>query len=252
MVTDEKGPLQPYIDLSQLRFRERDDLEFVFKFWRNIGNKKKFDAKLLWEERCRSYYGARYDAREGVADWDLNMKLAEKASIIYKREFFKWRTHGIAYEVRESAYDYANRTMASVDGLKENGVMVVKWGIFSDIVSGPFYAYGIESENKELLKKSNEKHTQVKMESGGEIKKEENQRKIFTEYFFFALHRLAKMLPNIICGPCCTSFIINQSMSRKSMPLMLEYKSRSKRVKVRGKRSRRLRKSQMKMKRLQQ
>ena len=53
VITDSKGPLAKLIDFGALKFRERDDLEFVFKFWRD--SKKPFDAKALWDHRLRSY-----------------------------------------------------------------------------------------------------------------------------------------------------------------------------------------------------
>jgi dynein assembly factor 3 len=34
VITDSKGPLSKLIDFGALKFRERDDLEFGFKFWR--------------------------------------------------------------------------------------------------------------------------------------------------------------------------------------------------------------------------
>ena len=45
-VTDGEGPLAKLFDFRHLKFRERDDLEFVFKFWRD--QKRGFDAAKLW------------------------------------------------------------------------------------------------------------------------------------------------------------------------------------------------------------
>ncbi|KAJ3285502.1 Dynein assembly factor 3, axonemal [Borealophlyctis nickersoniae] len=151
VVTDGTGLLSKIMDFSQLKFRERDDLEFVFKFWRD--EKRSFDVVRLWDVRLRRLYGIRYDSRENVIDWDYHMKL--KVPLIQKREFMRWRLHGLAFEVRESSYEKANRTMATVDLLKQDGLSVVKWGFFSDAVSGPFFAFGTDSENKELLKTAN-------------------------------------------------------------------------------------------------
>ena len=81
----------------------------------------------------------------------------------------RWREMGIAYEVRESNYNQANRTMATVDAMKEvtrrlpcwnllekDGLTVTKWGYFSDIVLSPYIGFGIESENKKLFEKRND------------------------------------------------------------------------------------------------
>ena len=58
------------------QFRERDALEAVFRFW--AGGEKgpeAFPMSRLWDSRLRQYLGSRYDARHGVSDWDLHMKL---------------------------------------------------------------------------------------------------------------------------------------------------------------------------------
>lgn len=62
-----------------LQFRERDALEAVFRFW--AGGEKgpeAFPMSRLWDSRLRHYLGSRYDARRGVSDWDLHMKLHDR------------------------------------------------------------------------------------------------------------------------------------------------------------------------------
>ncbi len=149
VITDSKGPLSKLIDFGALKFRERDDLEFVFKFWRESETKRPFDVKVLWDHRLRTYlkrfYSTaillimqrRYNTRENIFDWDYNMKLLERvcrfsihksisnysqnpsATIIHRLEYTKWREHGNAHEVRESHYEFPNRTMATVDCLMQ-------------------------------------------------------------------------------------------------------------------------------------
>lgn len=61
------------------QFRERDALEAVFRFW--AGREKgpeAFPMSRLWDSRLRQYLGSRYDARRGVSDWDLHMKLHDR------------------------------------------------------------------------------------------------------------------------------------------------------------------------------
>lgn len=62
-----------------IQFRERDALEAVFLFWSG-GEKgpEVFPMSRLWDSRLRHYLGSRYDARRGVADWDLRMKLHDR------------------------------------------------------------------------------------------------------------------------------------------------------------------------------
>jgi hypothetical protein len=37
LFTDEDGPLAPFVDLSLLKFKERDQLEDAVKSWRDVG-----------------------------------------------------------------------------------------------------------------------------------------------------------------------------------------------------------------------
>ncbi len=46
VITDGKGALADIFDCRHLKFKEKDDLEFVFKFWRDP--KKKFDVATMW------------------------------------------------------------------------------------------------------------------------------------------------------------------------------------------------------------
>lgn len=117
LVTDRSGRLSSITDFSGMRFRERDDLEFVFKFWRGKGL---FLMDEMREERLRAWYGARYDSRTNLADWDYHMNLSKKASIVHVREFEKWRLDGNAFHVSEGSGNnktMANRTFATVNGL---------------------------------------------------------------------------------------------------------------------------------------
>ncbi|KAI8620902.1 hypothetical protein BC830DRAFT_394687 [Chytriomyces sp. MP71] len=157
LLCDCEGSLAPLFDFSPLKSRERDDLEVVFKFWRD-DVKKTYDIEKLWDIRLRSFYGVRYGMRENAADWDYHMKLIKERTIIHKKEFYRWRTLGLAYEVRDCTYDKPNRTTATIDVMKQDGVKVSKWGYFNDIVTGPFIPYGVETEKEELLKKENDIH----------------------------------------------------------------------------------------------
>ncbi|KAJ8026548.1 Dynein assembly factor 3, axonemal [Holothuria leucospilota] len=163
MVTDldylnEKFPL---FDLSALKFKERDHLEAVFKFWRNP-DKMSFDASKFWDNRLRAYLQARYDSRAGAFDWDYNMKLVERdADIIHKTEYSRWRNTGVAFELREASYIIPNKTLASGLIFNSGGEKVARRGYWGDIICSPFLAFGIESQNQDLFKKSNGMHTKT-------------------------------------------------------------------------------------------
>ncbi|KXS18668.1 hypothetical protein M427DRAFT_197113 [Gonapodya prolifera JEL478] len=158
-VTHAEGNITSILDLSQLKFKERDDLEFTFKFWKD--ESKVFDMKTYWENRLRKLYGERYDHRDNLIDWDYQMKLRDKAPMISKAEYSAWRDHGVAFQVRDSAYTHANRSLATVSGMKQSGITVNKWGYFGDIVVGPFLAHGVVTDNKELLKTQNGQHVKT-------------------------------------------------------------------------------------------
>ncbi|XP_042331494.1 dynein axonemal assembly factor 3 [Sceloporus undulatus] len=145
----------PIVDFSALKFRERDQLEAIFQFWRNP-NPQAFQIQQLWDLRVRQYLGNRYDARRGVCDWDLTMKLHEHgANVINTHEFFHWRSTGIAFEMREAAYDVPNKTLASGRLLRHKGEPMPARGYWGDIASGPYITFGIESEDPSLLKMTN-------------------------------------------------------------------------------------------------
>ncbi|KAJ3245595.1 Dynein assembly factor 3, axonemal [Chytriomyces hyalinus] len=163
LLGDNKGPLASLFSLNLLKFRDRDDLEVVFKFWRDDA-KKAYDIEKLWDSRLRRLYGPRYDCRENSVDWDYHMKLVKEVTIIHKTEFLRWRQHGIAYEVRGSTYDKPNRTTATLENMKQDGVKVVKWGYFNDVITGPFIPFGIETENELLLKRDNDMHKHASSE----------------------------------------------------------------------------------------
>ncbi|KAL4690405.1 hypothetical protein H8957_003884 [Semnopithecus entellus] len=148
----------PWLSLRALKFRERDALEAVFRFW--AGGEKgpeAFPMSRLWDSRLRHYLGSRYDARRGVSDWDLRMKLHDRgAQVIHTQEFRRWRDTGVAFELRDSsAYHVPNRTLASGRLLSYRGERVAARGYWGDIATGPFVAFGIEADDESLLRTSN-------------------------------------------------------------------------------------------------
>ncbi|XP_019662698.1 dynein assembly factor 3, axonemal isoform X2 [Ailuropoda melanoleuca] len=148
----------PWFSLGALKFRERDALEAVFRFW--AGGEKgpeAFPMCRLWDSRLRHYLGSRYDARRGVSDWDLHMKLHDRgARVIHIHEFRRWRDTGVAFELRDSsAYHMPNRTLASGRLLSHHGERVAARGYWGDIATGPFVAFGIEADDDSLLRTSN-------------------------------------------------------------------------------------------------
>ncbi len=83
------------IDLSLLKYRERDELENVFKTY---SRRTAFDTDGLRNQRMRGFYAERYDNRRALYDWDWQYALHDNASIIHIKLFRDWRESGIAYE----------------------------------------------------------------------------------------------------------------------------------------------------------
>ncbi|XP_046858961.1 dynein axonemal assembly factor 3-like isoform X2 [Xenia sp. Carnegie-2017] len=160
MVTDLEclGREFPLIDMSLLKFKERDMLEGIFKFWRSR-DVKLFDITKCWDSRLRSHLEVRYDHRNNVYDWDYNMALHRKAPIIKFHEYKTWRDQGVAFEMREDAsYAVANRTLASGLVVTKGGEKFLSRGYWGDIINSPFFAFGIESDEKRLFEKKNDVH----------------------------------------------------------------------------------------------
>lgn len=63
----------------------------------------------IWDQRCRFYYKAHYEARRSQMDWDYWMKLCKKSdtngcihkNIIDYHEFMNWRMTGNAFSLHE-------------------------------------------------------------------------------------------------------------------------------------------------------
>ncbi|XP_069132201.1 dynein axonemal assembly factor 3-like isoform X2 [Argopecten irradians] len=145
----------PIFDLSQLKYKERDFLESIFKFWR-LPDIKYFDAEKVWDLRLRQLMGNRYDNRLNIFDWDLNMKLVYRdADIINSHEYRRWRNKGIAFDLREGSYDIPNRTLASGMVFKHEGERHHRRGYWGDLLVSPYVALGIECEDKSAFKKAN-------------------------------------------------------------------------------------------------
>ena len=150
-------------DFDLLKYKERDFLEGIFKFWRlrNQESKAYFPAEKCWEFRLRNYFGTRYDCRSNAYDWDFAMKLIDRkhAAVIHKKIYAKWRDTGVAFELRDSSYDTPNFTLASSTLLTDprNGDKTGRRGYFGDIIVGPYLAYGIETNDEaKFFKKQND------------------------------------------------------------------------------------------------
>lgn len=153
LVTDSNTELSVF-SFSYLKFKERDALESIFKFWRS---KDLFNISHFWEERLRKSLGVRYDSREGAFDWDYSMNLSDKAKMIRWNEYKKWREDGVAFRKRrDSSYEVPNKTLASgMMVLGNDGEKHPMRGYWGDMIVSPYITFGINSHEKILLEKKN-------------------------------------------------------------------------------------------------
>jgi len=133
-------PLAEKVDLSQLKFKDRDILQDIFKGWfKDVP----FDVEALREQRCRGYYRARYDYRKNLMDYDYQNFIKEVAGIIHWFHYKQFGHTGVAFETRLASYSSPNRTLASyteaMDRSKGSSVQVR--GYWGDIVNGPYHAF---------------------------------------------------------------------------------------------------------------
>lgn len=140
----------PSVSLDSLKYKDRDQLEHIFKFW-SVGGDG-FDILGFWEQRVRGLLGTRYDSRRGVYDWDLHMRYRPYgADVVATQEYNQFREKGVAFLQDDTDPCIPNVTLASFPP----GAKTPASGYFGDVTTGPYPAFGLTSEEKELLKKYN-------------------------------------------------------------------------------------------------
>lgn len=149
--TEYMGCLLPCVSIDQTKYRERDYMENLFNFW-TTGNTNQFNANELWEHRLRQSLGVRYDNRMGIYDWDYHMRLKDVASQICFQEYKHFREHGVAFTWLETEVCRPNVSLAA--GVYKCGDRYLHRGYLGDMVTSPYIAYGLDCEDKEMLKSS--------------------------------------------------------------------------------------------------
>ncbi|XP_077482498.1 dynein axonemal assembly factor 3 [Stigmatopora argus] len=153
--------VHPCFNTAFLKFKERDELARIFKSWMQPASSSTSPVSIAkaWDYRVRQHLGTRYDAKRGCFDWDLTMKLYEKGgSVINKHQYFRWRESGLAFELREGVYQSTNPSLLSSRVFNQRGDKLAMRGYWGDIVSSPYLAFGIETEDESLLKTQNGQH----------------------------------------------------------------------------------------------
>ncbi|CAJ1080957.1 dynein assembly factor 3%2C axonemal-like [Xyrichtys novacula] len=152
----------PCLNTTLLKFKERDELARIFKSWTQPQSSTPILMSKAWDYRVRQHLGTRYDSKKGSFDWDLSMKLHEKGcGIINKQQYMQWRERGVAFEMREGVYQMTNPSLLSSRVFRQKGDKVAVRGYWGDIVSSPYLSFGIETDDKDLLKTQNGQHTKT-------------------------------------------------------------------------------------------
>ena len=111
---DNEAPLADLVDLSKLKFRDRDRMGATVEAWRS--RHEGLDMGALWERRVRHLLGDRYDARQGTFDWDYRYGLKDSggdADLVHLKQYKRWRDTGIAFEFGDQVYEAPNRTLGT-------------------------------------------------------------------------------------------------------------------------------------------
>lgn len=142
----------PIIQFDALKYKEKDSIENIFKYWKNNNG---FNIIKMWDMRIRQNLSVRYDHRKNLFDWDLHMNLhhiigGEK---ITSQEYIYWRDTGVAYTFLETDCTEPNYTFALA--LLKDGDKITAMNYFGDIINGPFPSFGLDCEDKDMLKMGN-------------------------------------------------------------------------------------------------
>jgi len=141
-ITDNsEHPLAKVVDLTHLKYRERDALQDIVKGWKLD---VPFDIESLRDQRCRGYYRTRYDYRKNLMDWDYQSYIKQVAGIIHWLHYKEFCHTGVAFETRLASYSRPNRSLASyTEGRdQKKGTSIQVRGFWGDIINSPYHGFG--------------------------------------------------------------------------------------------------------------
>lgn len=154
VITDDaaKQHCLPIINLDALKYKERDSIENILKYWK-INNG--FDVINMWDRRVRNYLGVRYDHRNNLFDWDLHMNLhrIDGGNRVTGQEYIYWRDTGVAFTFMETDCTEPNYTFALA--LANDGDKITAVDYFGDMLNGPYSSFGLDCEDEDMLKTGN-------------------------------------------------------------------------------------------------
>lgn len=148
ITNDIKCPLsiRKICDFSTLKFKDRDDIEEIFKSW---SSKVPYDIEKQRDKRLRHYYKENYDYRGNFVDWDFNNYLYSY-QVIEPTQYRRFRQHGQAFESKLETYKIPNRTFSSyAEGKKSDSKdSCLVRGYWADTIISPYFAFGCDADGK--------------------------------------------------------------------------------------------------------
>lgn len=155
MITDSQMLFEkvPMFDISYLKYKQRDYLDTLFKFWSSPN--RDFDIVKIWDNNLRRLTKTRYDCRNGIFDWDYHMRIKCDTDIntICVQEYKYFRDTGISFTRLDCEYFDANLSLAA--GIIQDGDKMFISGYLGDMSTGPYITYGLDCEDKDMLKVAN-------------------------------------------------------------------------------------------------
>jgi len=144
---DSEHPLTKILDLSHLKFKERDDLQDTFKAWDQA---VPLDMEALRDARCRGYYRDRFDHRKNMMDFDYTTNIKPVAGIIHWFHYKEFCHSGVAFETRLGSYNTPNRSLSSYTEAKDRakGTTVSVRGFWADIINSPYHSFGTTTDEE--------------------------------------------------------------------------------------------------------
>lgn len=138
----------PLIDLSGLKYKERDHLQDVLSMWHN--DHQPVHLKTKWNDQLRNYLGQRYDSRRGAFDWDLHMELKYRGGErVCNQEYLDFRETGIAFQFPEFEYSCENKTLVVCQRDKQSRKT---FPLMTDMHTGPYPSFGLKCDDEEMNK----------------------------------------------------------------------------------------------------
>ncbi|XP_063991654.1 dynein axonemal assembly factor 3 homolog [Diachasmimorpha longicaudata] len=136
----------PWLNLEGLKYRDRDGIEAIFKFWVRALCEGVPMVKY-WDKRVRNSLNTRYDYRDGVFDWDYHMVLMSTGlKYLTIREYKFWRSNGIAFTWIETDPTRSNPTLLS--GIHAVGQGFIHYAYKGDIRNGPYFTWSLDDLNR--------------------------------------------------------------------------------------------------------